>query len=104
MDPFDAIEMDDLPALKSALDSGFDIETEKDGLTLLHYAIDAESDSHHQSGKPLHVDATALLLAYGADPDRRSGGGTGVTAEHMAFLSGHWLAIELFRAWRKTAG
>jgi hypothetical protein len=47
----------------------------------------------------LHVDVTAFLLARGADPDRLSGGGTGVSARHMALVRGHWLADELFKAW-----
>lgn len=96
MDPFEAIEHYDLCALKDALDRGESIHQEKKGLTLLHHAVDAESDAHAQTGDPLHVDATALLLARGADPTRRSGGGSGVSAEHVALLAGHWLALELF--------
>lgn len=99
MDPFLAVELGDVKALKEALDSGADANQERHGMTLLQYALDVELDSHTQTGEPLHVDATALLLARGADPRRRSGGGTGVSAEHMAFVSGHWLALELFSAW-----
>jgi len=102
IDPFLAIERGDLPGLRDALAAGVDISRERDGLTLLHYAIDVESDAHAQTGQPLHVDATALLLARGADPQRRSGMGSGVSAEHMATLSGHWLALELFEGWSNT--
>src|SRR6266508_2559629 len=98
MDPFEAIELGDLDSLRAALDSGLDMSQERDGLTLLHYAIDVESDAHAQTGEPLHVDATALLVARGADPKRLSSGGRGVSAEHMAFLSDHWLALEIFRS------
>jgi uncharacterized protein len=102
MDPFLAVELSDLKALREALAAGADVHQEKDGLTLLHYAIDVESDAHTQTDEPLHVDMTALLLAWGADPQRRSGGGSGVSAEHMAALSGHWLALELFKGWQKV--
>lgn len=95
-DPFLAIELGDLLKLREMLDAGLDLTLERDGLTLLHYAIDVETDSHAQTGDALHVDATALLVARGADPKQVSGRGTGVSAEHMAFVSGHWLATELF--------
>jgi hypothetical protein len=94
MDPFVAVEIGDLEALRQALDDGFDVNSERDGLTLLQYAIDVEADSHTQTGAPLHVDATALLFARGADPKRVPHGG--ISAEHMAFQLGHWLAMELF--------
>jgi hypothetical protein len=42
---------------------------------------------------------TALLLADGADPRRRSHGGAGVSAEHFAFVNRHWLATRLIEAW-----
>ncbi|WP_394359558.1 ankyrin repeat domain-containing protein [Amycolatopsis sp. SB7-3] len=94
-----AVEMCDLPLLRELLDGGADIHEEHGGLTLLHHAIDVEIDSHAQTGEPLHVDVTAYLLARGADPKRRSDGGRGVSAEHMAFVDGHWLASALFEAW-----
>lgn len=100
MDPFDALDEDDLPALKAALDAGADVNGERDGLSLLQIAMDGELDAHAQTGEPLHVDATALLLARGADPFRRTANGTGTTAEHVAFLNGHWLALELIEAVR----
>lgn len=94
-----AVELGDVKALYDLLKSGSDIHEEDHGLTLLHHAIDVEVDSHIQSGQPLHVDVTALLLAMGADPRRRSGGGTGITAEHYAFTQGHWLASCLIDSW-----
>lgn len=97
MDPFDALDSDDLKVMVDAIKAGFDINSERDGFTLLHAAIDSEADVHIQSGEPLHVDATALLLALGADPKRRPSGGRGISAEHMAFQIGHWMALELFR-------
>ncbi|MEV6906037.1 ankyrin repeat domain-containing protein [Amycolatopsis sp. NPDC051071] len=96
-----AFEMGDLPLLRELLDGGADINEEHYGLTLLHHAIDVEIDSHTQTGEPLHVDVTAYLLARGADPKRRSDGGSGVTAEHVAWESRHWLASALF-AGRET--
>jgi hypothetical protein len=44
----------------------------------------------------LHVDVTALLLARGADPRRAC---NGIPAVLVAELRGHWLAVELMRAW-----
>lgn len=69
-------------------------------MTLLHAAVDAELDSHGQTGKPLGVSATAYLLARGADPKRKSHAGRGLSAEHVAFVHGHWLATALFDAWQ----
>lgn len=94
-----AIESGDLRTLLDSLQTGADINEEFNGLTPLHHAIDVEIDSHNQSGKTLHVDATAILLAFGADPRRRSSEGKGVSAEHFAFTSGHWLATGLIGAW-----
>lgn len=98
MDPFEAIELENVEELRVALDQGFDVTAERNGMTLLHYALNAEIDSHTQTGEPLHVDATALLLARGADPKWRPNGGAGMSAEHMALVDQHWLALELFRA------
>jgi len=48
------------------------------------------------TGQPLHADATAFLLARGADPLRQCNGLT-VVAE--AGTRGHWLAAEIMQAW-----
>jgi hypothetical protein len=101
-----AVEHEDLPALRAVLDSGADVHEEEGALTLLHHAVDVEVDGHNQTGEPLHVDVTAFLLARGADPLRRSGRGSGVSALELAFTMGHWLAHDLMTAWtaRRPAG
>ena len=73
-------------------------------MTLLHHAIDIELDASNRPGVSLHVDITAFLLARGADPTRKSHQGRGLSAEHMAFVEGHWLAMELFEAWKRERG
>lgn len=92
----DAVEMEDLSRLRDLLDAGADIE---DGgpsaFTLLRHAIEVEVDGATQTGEPLHVDTTALLLARGADPT--AGARTDLATE--AEVRGHWLAAELIRAW-----
>jgi hypothetical protein len=94
-----AVEMEDAEKLQALLDEGASVHEEHDGLTLLHHAIEAEVDGHAQTGGRLQVDMTALLLANGADPRRRSHGGAGVSAEHFAFVNRHWLATRLIEAW-----
>jgi uncharacterized protein len=92
-----AVEQEDLPRLRDLLDSGHDVEDDDGhGWTLLRHAIDVEHDAHLQTGRPLHVDVTAFLLARGADPLRPCNGMT-VVAE--AEIHGHWLAAEIMRAW-----
>lgn len=98
MDAFEAVEVGDLVALRSVLDAGADVNGIRDGLSLLQHALDIEVDTHVQTGRPLHVDATALLIARGADPFLVPAGG--ISAEHFAFESGHWLAMEIFNAQR----
>jgi uncharacterized protein len=99
----EAVYHGDLETLARLLRSGeADVHEEYDGLTLLHHAIDVELTAHANTGEPLHVDTTALLLALGADPHRGSGGGVGPSAEHFAFVNGHWLASALFDAWTRT--
>lgn len=97
---FSAIERGDLTALRAALDAGIDVHSSVGGLSLLHLAIDAEADAHAQTGQPLHVDATALLVARGADPQLVQPGS--ISAEHFATQVGHWLALELFARLRTS--
>ncbi|MHB9857149.1 ankyrin repeat domain-containing protein [Streptomyces sp. YIM S03343] len=93
----EAVEQEDLAKLRSLLDDGYDVEDDNgDGWTLLRHAIDVEIDGHIQSGRPLHVDVTAFLLARGADPLRRT---NGILPADEADADGHWLAAELIRAW-----
>jgi hypothetical protein len=75
VDLFGAIELDDLHGIRAALEAGADVNIVRDGMTPLLAAIDAEGDSHTQTGEPLRVDATALLLARGADPTLVPSGG-----------------------------
>jgi hypothetical protein len=97
-----AVEMEDLQNLRDLLDGGVDVNEEHQGLTLLHHAIDIEIDGHTQTGEALHVDMTAYLLARGADPRRRSGQGSGISAEHIALTRGHWLATCLIEEWIRS--
>ncbi|MDT0267422.1 ankyrin repeat domain-containing protein [Streptomyces sp. DSM 44915] len=99
-----AIALEDLPALRAALDAGADPHEEHFGKTLLHHAVDVERDSTAHRRPPPHADAVALLLARGADPTRRAALGTGTTAEELAVANGHWLATELFDAWKRARG
>jgi uncharacterized protein len=92
-----AVEQENLPQLKDLLDAGHDIEDDDGhGWTLLRHAIDVEHDSHVQTGRPLHADTTAFLLARGASPMHPCNGTT-IVAE--AETRGHWLAAEIMHAW-----
>ncbi|MEU9827944.1 ankyrin repeat domain-containing protein [Micromonospora chersina] len=92
--------MEDLPRLRQLLDDGAATEdADEQGMTLLHHAVDVEGDGALQSGGPLHVDVTALLLARGANPhavDRE-----GRTPLDYARANGHWLGAELLTAWSR---
>ncbi|MGN9760197.1 ankyrin repeat domain-containing protein [Streptomyces sp. SD31] len=63
-----AVEGGDYEALTILLDAGADPNELCFGHTLLTHAIDLEGDGHLQRGHPLNTAATAILLAYGADP------------------------------------
>ncbi|MEV6536771.1 ankyrin repeat domain-containing protein [Streptomyces sp. NPDC051639] len=63
-----AVEMSDHETLTVLLDAGADPNEVCFGHTLLTHAIDVEGDGYLQSGHPLNTAATAILLAYGADP------------------------------------
>lgn len=78
--------------LDRLLDDGADPNEQWDGVTLLQHAMQVEVADAVQSDERLHVDITALLLARGADPTRRSHGGDGDTALETARSLGHWLA------------
>ncbi|MFI5797384.1 ankyrin repeat domain-containing protein [Streptomyces sp. NPDC051677] len=64
-----AVEGSNYEALAIFLDAGADPNEMCFGHTLLTHAIDVEGDGHLQSGYPLNTAATAILLAYGADPE-----------------------------------
>ncbi|MET7746709.1 ankyrin repeat domain-containing protein [Streptomyces sp. NPDC005385] len=99
-----AVEHDDAQALARLLAHGADPDEVFHNMTLLTHAIDAEGDGSLQSGEPLTVHLTAVLLAFGAapelaDPDGRS-------PLDMAARYGHDLAVDLLRAHigRRAAG
>jgi hypothetical protein len=94
----DSIESEDIEGLLALLRAGADIEDEMNGFTLLQHAIDVEVANYRDDGE-LHVDMTALLLAMGADPQRRSEGGSGASAESFALEMGHKWATILIDAW-----
>jgi ankyrin repeat protein len=90
-----AVETDDLAELTRLLDAGADPD-EFDGFsgwTPLLRAIDGESDGAVQTGEPLEAACTAVLLAYGADPERPSR--DGLTPLHLAFQTRHDMAFRL---------
>ncbi|WP_312870224.1 ankyrin repeat domain-containing protein [Streptomyces himalayensis] len=90
-----AVEHEDAETLAQLLDAGADPNEVEGGLTLLTHAIDAEGDGAMQTETPLTVHTTAVLLAFGADPELADPRGeTPMTvAEHY----GHELAIRLLK-------
>lgn len=70
-------------------------DTTTDGMTLLHHAIDVEVDAAAQTGSPLSVEMTRMLVEFGADLNHRWNGQTALGA---AITRGHFLAEELLRS------
>lgn len=64
-------------------------------MTLLTHAIDAEADGAVQTGHPLTVHTTAILLAFGADPELPDPDGR--TPLGFATSYGHHLAMKLLQ-------
>ncbi|MFF2101213.1 ankyrin repeat domain-containing protein [Streptomyces sp. NPDC058202] len=91
-----AVEHDDAETLARRLANGADPDEVFSDLTLLTHAIDAEGDGSLQSGEPLTVHITAVLLAFGADPELADPAGR--TPLDMAAHYGHDLAVNLLRA------
>jgi hypothetical protein len=91
-----AVEMGEAAKLTRLLDSGVHPDEVWSGMTLLLHAIEVESDGAAQTGEPLDAACTAVLLAYGADPERR--GPHGDVPRLRAFHSGHGLAVRLIEA------
>jgi putative nucleotidyltransferase with HDIG domain len=89
-----AVEHQDVELLARLLDAGADPD-EGNGATPLTHAIDTEGDAALQSGEPLTVATTAVLLAYGADPALRDA--SGETPLEVAERYDHTLAIRLLR-------
>ncbi|WP_415939936.1 ankyrin repeat domain-containing protein [Streptomyces sp. 039-1] len=92
-----AVEHDDTEALARWLAGGADPDEVFSNMTLLTHAIDAEGDGSLQSGEPLTVHITAVLLAFGADPELADPAGR--TPLDMAAHYGHNLAANLLRAY-----
>ncbi|MET9471028.1 ankyrin repeat domain-containing protein [Streptomyces sp. NPDC002922] len=63
-----AVEMEDVETLARLLDAGVDPNETDCGMSLLTHAIDVQGDGAMQSGEPLTVHTTAVVLAFGADP------------------------------------
>ncbi|RDD85522.1 HDIG domain-containing metalloprotein [Streptomyces parvulus] len=89
-----AVEHQDVELLARLLDAGADPD-EGNGATPLTHAVETEGDSALQSGDPLTVATTAVLLAYGADPDLPDA--TGETPLQVAERYNHAPAIRLLR-------
>lgn len=91
-----AVEHEDAEGLARLLAGGADPDEVQMGMTLLTHAIDAEGDGALQGGLPLTVHTTAVLLAFGADPELADPSGT--TPMRLADHYGHAPAAELLRA------
>ncbi|MEU1517676.1 ankyrin repeat domain-containing protein [Streptomyces sp. NPDC005811] len=88
-----AVEASDYEALTVHLSSGTDPNERCFGHTLLTHALDVEGDGHLQTGYPWNTAATAILLAYGADPQLPADNGETPMqiAEHYGHLMGQTL-------------
>jgi hypothetical protein len=64
-----AVEHEDAETLARLPARGTDANEVFSNMTLLTHAIDIEGDGSLQSGQPLTVHTTAVLLAFGADPE-----------------------------------
>ncbi|MFE4696868.1 ankyrin repeat domain-containing protein [Streptomyces sp. NPDC056738] len=90
-----AVEHEDAETLARLLAAGSDPDEVQGTSTLLTHAIDVEGDSSLQSGHPLTVHTTAVLLAFGADPQLADPDGH--TPMDVAEQYDHTLAIALLR-------
>lgn len=91
-----AVEHEDVATLARMLAAGTDPNEMGAGMTLLTHAIDAEGDGAFQTGEPLNVHTTAVLLGFGADPCLPDPGGR--TPMSIAVSYRHDLAIKLLQA------
>lgn len=92
----EAVENGDAEALARLLAEGDDPDEVFGALTLLTHAIDAEGDAALQTGRPLSVHTTAVLLAFGADPELADPAGH--TPLAAATTYGHDPALQLLQA------
>lgn len=89
------MENEDAETLAQLLAQGVDPDEVCHDITLLTHAIDTEGDGALQSGRPLTVHTTAVLLAFGADP--QLSGPDGLTPIGQAAYYGHDLAVEVLQ-------
>ncbi|GGR48269.1 hypothetical protein GCM10010497_59640 [Streptomyces cinereoruber] len=87
-----AVELSEHATLTRILDEGADADEVCCQMTLLMHAIDTEADVANQSGEPIDSAATAILLAYGADPHLAV---NGETAYDWARKLRHEMAVRL---------
>ncbi|MGY3678121.1 ankyrin repeat protein [Streptomyces sp. TE33382] len=90
-----AVEHEDAETLARLLANGADPDEVFSSMTLLTHAIDTEGDGALQSGQPLTVHTTAVLLAFGADPELADPDGR--TPLGIATYYAHDLAVQLLR-------
>ncbi|MET9135154.1 ankyrin repeat domain-containing protein [Streptomyces antibioticus] len=90
-----AVEMGEYETLTAFLDAGADPNEMCFGHMLLTHAVEVEGDGHLPSGHPLNPAATAILLAYGADPRLPAEGGQ--TPRQIAVSYDHEPAERLLR-------
>ncbi|MFF7436977.1 ankyrin repeat domain-containing protein [Streptomyces sp. NPDC008122] len=90
-----AVEHEDAETLARLLANGADPDEVFSNMTLLTHAIDTEGDGALQSGQPLTVHTTAVLLAFGADPELADPDGH--TPLELATSYDHDLAVQLLR-------
>ncbi|WP_399895888.1 hypothetical protein ACGH7X_40290 [Streptomyces sp. BBFR51] len=62
---------------------------------MLTHALDVEGDGHLQTGYPWNTAATAILLAYGADPELPADDGE--SPMQIAERYGHVMAQALLK-------
>ncbi|MFE6855073.1 ankyrin repeat domain-containing protein [Streptomyces sp. NPDC057674] len=90
-----AVEHEDTETLARLLANGADPDEVFSNMTLLTHAIDTKGDGALQSGQPLTVHTTAVLLAFDADPELVDPG------RHTPLERGtsydHDLAVQLLR-------
>lgn len=91
------VEQENAEALAQLLAAGSDPDEVFSNMTLLTHAIDVEGDSSLQSGQPLTVHTTAVLLDFGADPELADPDGR--TPMDMANHYGHDLARKLLQTY-----
>ncbi|WP_262414387.1 ankyrin repeat domain-containing protein [Actinacidiphila acidipaludis] len=92
----EALVNGDIAELTRLLNTGVDPNEVWNNMTLLLHAIDIEADGACQNNEPLDAASTAVLLAYGADPERC--GPRGEIPRLYAFHYGHGPAVRLIEA------